>query len=55
MRSSQSDRAQRFYLSEDAQAVIDADFEEINSKPRGWWEKLKGGVSQWLTRSRSRQ
>lgn len=52
MRSSQPKADRRFYLSEDAQAVVDADFEEIYPQPRGWWEKLKKGISQWLTRSR---
>jgi hypothetical protein len=40
MRSSQPE-SRRVYLSEDAQAVIDADFEEIAPTKRYWWHKLK--------------
>lgn len=55
MRYSQHSADRRFCLSEDAQAVIDADFEEITPQPRGWWDKLKKGFSQWLTRARFQQ
>lgn len=56
MRSNQPNSTQRFILSEDAQAVIDADFEEIRiSSPHGWWAGLKERFDQWLTRLRYRQ
>lgn len=55
MRSSRLDRPRPFYLSEDAKAVIDADFTEIRPQPRGWWDKLKKEYKQWLMRLRFQQ
>jgi hypothetical protein len=44
--------SQNRLLSKDAQAVIDAEFTEINPKPDKDRQRWKAGIAQWFRRLR---